>query len=88
MFLLDKVHTAMARETDLPELLRVVVESVADTFAYSQVSLYLLEGDSLALQHQVGYERVIERIPLTAGMTERTIRTGQPVFVKDTRASS
>jgi len=81
--LLDKIREAVARELEITNLFRTVVESIAETFGYTQVSLYLLEGESLVLQHQVGYEDVISTIPITQGITGRVVRTGQPVLLED-----
>ena len=63
----DRMHTALARELPLAEILHLMVEGIADTLGYTLVSLYLLEGDTLRLQHQVGYEHVIERVPIGRG---------------------
>lgn len=79
--LLHEVRTAIAREMDVPTVIQSVVEAVAQAFGYNLVSVYLREGDELVLQHQVGYPRVIERIPLDAGIIGRVVRTGQPVFL-------
>jgi len=81
--LLGNVRNAMAQELDLPALLRSVVETIADSFGYALVSLYLLEEDMLILQHQVGYERVISKIPLTTGVSGRVVLTGKPIFLED-----
>ncbi|MBA3415144.1 MAG: PAS domain S-box protein [Chloroflexia bacterium] len=83
--LLDRVRTALARQLDLPTLFRSVVEAVAETFGYSQVSLYLREGDASVLQHQVGYGRVLARIPVDRGVSGRVVRSGQPVLLEDVR---
>jgi len=83
--LLGNVRNAMADELDLPVLLRNVVESIAASFGYAQVSLYLLNEDSLILQHQVGYDSVISKISITEGVSGRVIRTGEPVFLEDVR---
>ncbi len=83
MALLDQVRSALARELDLPTILRVVVESIAQTFGYTLVSLYLLQGDMLVLQHQVGYDHVIAAIPITRGVAGRVARTGAAVFLPD-----
>lgn len=37
----------------------------------------------MVLQHQVGYDRVLERIPLDRGVLARTIRTGQATLIED-----
>ncbi|MBI4552731.1 MAG: GAF domain-containing protein [Candidatus Latescibacteria bacterium] len=81
----DQIHMALARELDLPVVFRTVVEAIAKTFGYTQVSLYLLQGETLVLQHQVGYDHVILRIPLTQGISGRVVRTGKPVLLEDVR---
>ena len=81
--LLGEVRTALAREIELPELIRTVVGAIERTFGYTLVSLYLLEGDDLVLQHQVGYEQWIRRIPITSGTAGRVVRTGKPVLLED-----
>ncbi len=81
--LLDQIRTALTRELDLPVVFRTVVEAIAQTFGYTQVSLYLLQQDTLILQHAVGYEQVIEAIPIVAGVAGRVARTGTPVLLED-----
>jgi PAS domain S-box-containing protein len=83
--LLDRVRTALARELDLDSVIRTVVEGFAETFGYTQVSLYLRQGDALVLQHQVGYDQVFHRIPLSEGVAGRVVRTGQPALLEDVR---
>jgi diguanylate cyclase (GGDEF)-like protein/PAS domain S-box-containing protein len=84
--LLDEVRVALARDLELPDLIRTVVDGIARTFGYSLVSLYLREGDVLVMQHQVGYARQIERIHVTEGIAGRVVRTGEPVLLADVRA--
>ena len=79
----DQVRTALARDLDLPVILRTVVEAIARTFGYTQVSLYLLRDGVLRLQHQVGYENVITEIPLTSGVSGRAVRTGKAILIED-----
>ncbi len=83
--LLDRVRRALTRELELPLVIQTVVEGIAQTFGYTQVSLYLLDSEGLQLQHQVGYHQVIERILITEGISGRVVRTGQPVLVEDVR---
>lgn len=83
--LLSRVRNAIAQELDLPALLRSVVESIADSFGFALVSLYLIKDDALLLQHQVGYERVIPKIALTEGVTGRVAISGKPVLLEDVR---
>lgn len=83
--LLHNVRTALSKHSDLPNLIESVVEAIRETFGYTLVSLYLLEGDVLKLQHQVGYETTISEIPLAKGVCGRVVRTGQTVFLPDVR---
>jgi diguanylate cyclase (GGDEF)-like protein len=83
--LLGQVRAALARELDPPAVFRTVVEAIADVYGYTLVSLYLLNGDALQLQHQVGYDTVIEHVPISAGISGRVVRTRQPVLLADVR---
>ncbi|MEA2584505.1 MAG: hypothetical protein QOF33_2590 [Thermomicrobiales bacterium] len=82
--LLHEVRTALGRELELPAIFLQVVEAVASTFGYIHVSVYLLEDqESLVLQHQVGYDSVLDRIPVSRGVTGRVAQTGRPVLLED-----
>jgi PAS domain S-box-containing protein len=83
--LLGEVRTALAREVELAELLRVVVEAVAQHLGYTQVSVYLRQHDVLRMEYQVGYEQPILEIPLTRGVMARSVRTGTLIFLEDVR---
>ncbi len=84
--LLDRVRAVLASELDLPALIRTIVGATAEAFGYTLVSLYLLDGDTLVLQHQVGYDQVLERIPVQRGIAGRVARTGEPFLMEDARA--
>lgn len=84
--LLDKVRTVLAREMDLPSIIRTVIESIAETFGYTLVSIYLVEGEELVLQHQIGYRHVIERLPRGQGILWRAMQTGEPYLIKDVQS--
>jgi len=84
--LLDQVRTALARELELSEVFHTVVEAIARTYGYTLVSAYLLKGEELVLQHQVGYESVIERVSTDKGIMGRVARTGQAVLLRDVRS--
>ncbi len=81
--LLDRVRTALTRELDLDALFHTVVTAITETFGYALVSLYLLDGDELVQQYQIGYEYVLDRISIASGVTGRVVRTGQAVFLED-----
>ena len=81
--LLDRVRTMLTRELDPAAVIRNVVEAIAETFHYRLISIYLLRGDVLVMQHQVGYEQVIHEIPISRGIVGKVVRTGQPLLVRN-----
>ncbi|MFN2108196.1 MAG: PAS domain S-box protein, partial [Anaerolineae bacterium] len=81
--LLNHVRTTLARKLDLPTIFHDVVEAIAETFGYTLVSLFLRQDDDLVLQHQVGYDQVFERIPVSKGVSGRVARTGEPILLQD-----
>ena len=83
LFLLDHVRAAIIQELDLTRIFRTVVEAIAQTFGYTQVSLYLLQNEMLEMQHQVGYHQVLGAIPATRGIMGRVARMGHPVLLED-----
>ena len=85
MGLMEQIHVALSQELELSALIRTVVEATADTFGYPLVSLYLLEGDVLYLQHQVGYSEVISEVPISQGVAGRVVQTRQPILIEDAR---
>jgi diguanylate cyclase (GGDEF)-like protein len=84
--LLGQVRSALARELDLPTLFRTVVQAIVSTFGYTLVSIYLLEGDTLVLQDQIGYDSVITHIPISSGVSGQVVRTREPVLIEDVRS--
>ena len=83
--LLERVRAATARELDLKAMMRTVVEATATTFGYPFFSLYLCEGETLILQHQVGYTQEISTQSVHHGILGRTFRTGKPSLIPDVR---
>lgn len=79
--LLDRVRVAVARQFNLAEVMKYTVEAVAEVFGYKLVSVYLLEDQELVLHYQVGYPKVIERIPVSQGVIGKVVRTGEPMLV-------
>ncbi len=84
--LFDRVRNALARDLDLMDIMWDVVETIAQTFGYTQVSLYLLRDGVLHLHHEVGFRSIFTEIPLTSGITGRAARTGQAILVPDVGA--
>jgi PAS domain S-box-containing protein len=84
--LLDQVRTTLASELDPAAIFRTVVEAVVRTFGYTQVSLYLLHGNTLQLQYEVGYDDIFPYLPLSQGVMGRVALSGKPVLLEDVRA--
>ena len=82
----DKVRTALMRELDPSAIIHTVVEGIADTFGYTHVSIYLVKGETLDLQHHVGYDNAIAQIPLSQGITGQVASTGEAVLLEDVQS--
>jgi PAS domain S-box-containing protein len=81
--LLDQARTALLRELDLKVMFDQVVPTVAATFGYALVSLYLRSGEGLALQRYAGQYQPRPVIHFDEGIIGRTARLGQPMLVSD-----
>jgi diguanylate cyclase (GGDEF)-like protein/PAS domain S-box-containing protein len=79
--LLDRVRVVVANQLSLSEAMHRTVEAISEVFGYNLVSLYLLEGDMLVEQHQVGYATVVPKIPITRGVIGKVARTGHPLLI-------
>jgi PAS domain S-box-containing protein len=86
MALLERVGRAVFAELDLNVVLRNLVEGVAETLGYTQVSVYLRRDDLLVIEAQVGYDAPIRQIPVAKGVMGRVVRTGRPVFLPEVQA--
>lgn len=86
LWLLHEARAILAGDIDLQTACRVVVESTAKVFGYTQVSMYLLEGEVLHLQHQVGYDTPYFQLKLDQGVIGRTVREGRPVLIDQVRS--
>ncbi|MGI8587908.1 MAG: EAL domain-containing protein [Chloroflexia bacterium] len=84
--LLDRVRTALMRELNPSRIFRTVVEAIAQTFGYTQVSIYLMHGTGLVMQHQVGYDRWFEKIRLNEGVIGHVGYTGKPMLIEDVQS--
>ncbi|OLV18360.1 diguanylate cyclase/phosphodiesterase (GGDEF & EAL domains) with PAS/PAC sensor(s) [Deinococcus marmoris] len=81
--LLHRLRTSFGTGLDTAQSVRAVTRGLRETFGYSHVSVYLLDGDVLAMQDQVGYAEVIERLPLGRGVMGRTCRSGETQWIPD-----
>ncbi len=83
LLLLDRVRSVAAQELELNSVIAKTIGAITETFNYTLASVYLLEGDELVMQYQVGYQEFIPRIPLDKGVIGRVVRTGQPALLKN-----
>ena len=84
--LLDDVQIALAKETELQQLLKTVVNTIHETFGYPLVSIYLIEGEWCILQHGRSTQKTHdahERMHISEGVIGRVLHTKQPCFVED-----
>ncbi|CAM3487428.1 Diguanylate cyclase (GGDEF)-like protein/PAS domain S-box-containing protein [Deinococcus saxicola] len=81
--LLHRLRTSFGTGLDTAQSVRAVTWGLRETFGYSHVSVYLLDGDVLTLQDQVGYAEMIERLPLDWGVMGRTCRSAETQWVQD-----
>jgi diguanylate cyclase (GGDEF)-like protein len=87
MTTLQSVTETVTSSLELDNVLKTVVLLLKETYGYSYVSIYLLDGAVLKLGAQAGYpgELVIYEIPITEGIAGRTVCTGQPQFISNVR---
>ena len=82
---LDRVRTVVASQLNLSEVMQHTVKAVSEVFGYKLVSVYLHQQDELVLQYQVGYPKVIERVPVSKGVIGKVLRSGQPALITSTQ---
>ncbi|MGQ9714379.1 MAG: GAF domain-containing protein [Anaerolineae bacterium] len=85
MTLINEIVQAVGSLLHVAKLFSAVVHGVAERLGYPLVSIYLVQGDFLVLQDQVGYKTVLLRLPISEGIMGRVVRTGEAVFVPDVR---
>ena len=85
MTTLHRISQVISSSLELDHIFQTVVQLLKDTFGYTHVSIYLLDGNLLRLGAQIGYprEKVLAEIPITDGIMGRAVRTQQLQFVHD-----
>ena len=84
--ILDQIRASIVAQPSLSELLREIVEQTAGTLGYQLVSLYLLRGDKLLLQHQAGHTNLSATMSWNEGILGQVIHSGQPALLHDIAA--
>lgn len=80
---LDRLRVAVARGTELDEVLHLTGEAVAEALRTKLVGVFLLEEGELHLKYALGYRRRLQTIALGAGIIGRVAVTGEPALVED-----
>ena len=86
--LLEQIRNALSNELDPNGVIKTIVEQTSKLFNYPLVSIYLVEGKELVLQHSVGYSDVIERLSLDRGIMAKVARSGKAILVEDTKTEA
>ena len=90
MTTLQSISNAVASSLELDEILDNVIRLLKDSFGYSYISIYLLDGNVLYLGAELGYPDtlLIHEIPITSGVIGRTVRTKKTQFIRDVSTDS
>lgn len=80
-----RISTRLGAHLDEDAILGSVCEELARRFRYAHASVYRLEGRTLRMAAQVGYEDWFEEVPIEQGIIGRVARTGRPELVPAVR---
>ncbi len=80
-----RISQEVARLRSLPDLVRAVLHVLEDALGFQHSSLYLLEGQTLRLQGQLGIPTPYFEVPLANGVIGRVARSGTPELITDGR---
>jgi diguanylate cyclase (GGDEF)-like protein/PAS domain S-box-containing protein len=82
---IQDISKLVASSLDLETISQTVVKSLKESFGYTHVSIYVLEGEYLQLFAQVGYpeEMIISKIHTSQGVIGKTYRTRTIQFIED-----
>ena len=85
MTALQSISHVITSSLELNEILDTVIQLLRDSFGYTYVSVYLLDGEVLRLGAQLGYpdNKLIHEVPLAAGVIGRTARSKETQFIRD-----
>jgi diguanylate cyclase (GGDEF)-like protein len=85
MTALHRTAQIITSSLELDRIFQTVLQLLKDTFGYTRISIYLLEGDVLRLGGELGYpeKSVLMQIPVTEGVMGRAVLTRQLQFIRD-----
>ena len=87
MTTLQSISHTVASSLELDKILNNVIQLLKDSFGYTYLGIYLLDGDTLHLGAQLGYPEnmLIPEIHITQGVIGRTARTMETQLLQDVR---
>jgi PAS domain S-box-containing protein len=87
--LLDQIRNTIAKQGELKLLLQAVVESVAQVLDYPYVTIGLIKGQHLEIQHHIGYDDIAQSVnPLLdigKGVIGRVALSGESALIPDVK---
>jgi diguanylate cyclase (GGDEF)-like protein len=88
MSTVQSISRIISSSLQLDDIFQNVVQLLKDTFGYTYVSIYLLQGDYLNLGAQSGYieEMIFNKIHIDQGVIGYTAKTKTAQFVRDVSA--
>jgi diguanylate cyclase (GGDEF)-like protein/PAS domain S-box-containing protein len=78
-----ELRGALARASDVDDVIRLAVEGISRMYGGKPSAGYLVEGDEALLLHAVGEHDAPERIPLGSGPFARAAGQARSVLVRD-----
>ena len=85
MTALQSISHAVASSLEINKILNNVIRLLRDSFGYTYIGVYLLDGDVLHLGAQIGFpdNMLIHEIPITSGVMGRAAHSKETQFVRD-----
>lgn len=80
---LQRVSAIVGSHLSMDDAIEAIVDELDRAFGHQLISVYLIEGDTLVMQAQIGYENPYTRIPLGVGICGRVGQSGQTAFIPD-----
>ncbi len=78
-----RISQEVSRLRSVSDLVRAVLQVLEDTLGYQHITLYLLDGETLRLQAQIGNQSSFLEISLFEGVTGRVARNGVAELIVD-----
>ncbi|MDQ2745483.1 MAG: sensor domain-containing diguanylate cyclase [Chloroflexota bacterium] len=85
---LQRVSAIVGSYLSMDDAIAAIVDELDRAFGHQLISVYLIEGDTLVMQAQIGYENPYTVIQLGVGICGRVGQSGQTEFVPDVSQDS